>query len=98
MLTVTAASHAEASAFFTPNDDMGSANDAASPTSSARPTANSDEVYIDAVTAQASPTGAAGFVMERMRAVFSISASKAAERSAAPSITAWSSGSSMTAT
>ena len=90
MFTVTAASHAEASAFFTPYDDIGSANEAASPTSSARPDANRDDVYIDAVTAQASPTGTAGVAMECMRAVLAISASKAAERSAAPSITAWS--------
>ena len=98
MFTATAASHPDASAFFTPYDDIGSTNEAASPTSSARPSANADEVYMDAVTAHARPTGRAGVVTERMSEVPAISASNAAVRSGAPSMTARSSGSSMTAT
>ena len=98
VFTVTAASHPDASAFLTPYEDIASANEAASPTSNARPSAKVDEVYMDALTAQAGPTGRAGVVIERMSEVRATSASNAAVRSAAPSMTSCSSGSNITAT
>src|SRR4051812_5133764 len=56
--TAMAASHADASAFFTPNDDNGSTNDAASPTSNAPSAAVSAAPYGD----ESEPHGASANV------------------------------------
>ena len=83
VLTVTAASHAEASAFFSPRTTHRSANEPRRPRAGPPHRKLRRHVYIEAVHRPATPTAPAS-CEDRNEAGVSISASKAAERSSGP--------------